>query len=194
MFRRLYDWTMSLAARPRAIWALGAVSFAESSFFPIPPDVMLLPMALARPERAWRYALVCTLTSVAGGLLGYAIGALLYDSIGSWLFRTYGLEQGAEAFRASYAQYGHWIILLKGLTPIPYKLVTITSGFAGYDLFWFVVLSVITRGARFFLIAGFLRRFGGPVREWLERNFALAAGLFVAAIVSGFVAFRYLLH
>ena len=194
MFRRLYDWTMSLAARPGAIWALGAVSFAESSFFPIPPDVMLLPMALARPERAWRYALVCTLTSVAGGLLGYAIGALLYDSIGSWLFRTYGLEQGAEAFRASYAKYGHWIILLKGLTPIPYKLVTITSGFAGYDLFWFVVLSIVTRGARFFLIAGFLRRFGGPVREWLERNFALAAGLFVAAIVSGFIAFRYLLH
>lgn len=192
MFRRLYDWTLSLAGRPAAPWALGAVSFAESSFFPVPPDVMLVPMALARPDRAWFYALVTTITSVLGGLAGYAIGALLYDSVGQWLFRIYGLTEGAEAFRAAYAQYGHWVILLKGLTPIPYKLVTITSGFAGYDLFWFTVLSIVTRGARFFLLAALLGRFGPAIKAVIEGHFnKVMAGLAVT-IVGGFVAFRYL--
>lgn len=192
MLRRLYDWTLSLAARPLAPYALGAVSFAESSFFPVPPDVMLVPMALARPERAFLYALVCTLTSVAGGLVGYAIGALLYDSVGAWLFRVYGLTEGAEAFRAAYAHYGHWIILLKGLTPIPYKLVTITSGFAGYDLVWFTILSFVTRGARFFILAALLGRFGPLIKGVLDRHLnAVAAGLLVT-IVGGFAAFRYL--
>jgi membrane protein YqaA with SNARE-associated domain len=192
MFRRLYDWTLSLASRPAAPWALGAVSFAESSFFPIPPDVMFVPMALARPDRAWFYALVMTVTSVAGGLVGYAIGALLYESVGQWLFRIYGLTEGAEAFRAAYAQYGHWVILLKGLTPIPYKLVTITSGFAGYDLFWFTVLSIVTRGARFFFLAAILGRFGPAIKGVIDAHFnKVMAGLAVT-IVGGFVAFRYL--
>ena len=192
MLRRLYDWTLSLASRPAAPYALGAVSFAESSFFPVPPDVMLVPMALARPDRAWFYATVCTLTSVAGGLLGYAIGALLYDSVGSWLFRVYGLTEGAEAFRAAYAQYGHWIILLKGLTPIPYKLVTITSGFAGYDLFWFVVLSILTRGARFFVLAALLGRFGPLIKGVLDRHLNAVAAVLGLTIVGGFAVFRYL--
>jgi membrane protein YqaA with SNARE-associated domain len=149
-------------------------------------------MCLAKPERAWFYALVCTITSVLGGLLGYAIGAFLYDSIGAWLFRVYGLSEGAEAFRASYANYGHWIILLKGLTPIPFKLVTITSGFARYDLFWFVVLSIITRGARFFILALLLSRFGPLIRGLIDRHFnAIAVGA-VVAFVGGFAAFRYL--
>jgi membrane protein YqaA with SNARE-associated domain len=153
---------------------------------------MMVPMALARPDRVWSYALVTTLTSVAGGLLGYAIGALLYDSVGTWLFNLYGLNKGAEAFRQAYAEYGHWIILLKGLTPIPYKLVTITSGFAGYDLFWFTVLSIITRGARFFLLAAVLGRYGGWIKGILDRHFnAVMAGL-AATIVVGFVGFRYL--
>jgi membrane protein YqaA with SNARE-associated domain len=192
MLRRLYDWTLSLAARPSAPYALGAVSFAESSFFPVPPDVMLVPMALARPERAWFYATVCTLTSVVGGLVGYLIGALLYDSVGSWLFRVYGLTEGAEAFRAAYAQYGHWIILLKGLTPIPYKLVTITSGFAGYDLFWFVLLSIVTRGARFFALAALLGRFGPLIKGVLDRHLNAVAAVLGLTIVGGFAVFRYL--
>ena len=192
MFRRLYEWTLSLASRPAAPYALGAVSFAESSFFPVPPDVMLVPMALARPDRVWGYALIMTITSVAGGLVGYAIGALLYDSVGQSLFRLYGLTQGAEAFRAAYADHGHWVILLKGLTPIPFKLVTITSGFAGYDLFWFTILSIVTRGARFFVLAAILGRFGEPIKRVLDRHLnAVLAGL-VAAIVLGFLAFRYL--
>jgi membrane protein YqaA with SNARE-associated domain len=193
MFRGLYDWVLALSARPSAPYALGAISFAESSFFPIPPDVMMVPMALARPERVWFFALIATLTSVVGGLFGYAIGALLYDSVGAWLFNLYGLNKGAEAFRTAYAEYGHWIILLKGLTPIPYKLVTITSGFAGYDLFWFVVLSLITRGARFFGLAAVLGRFGPGIKGVLDRHLnAVMAGL-VATIVLGFVAFRYML-
>jgi membrane protein YqaA with SNARE-associated domain len=168
------------------------VSFAESSFFPVPPDVMLVPMCLAKPERAWYYATICTVTSVLGGVAGYLIGALLYDSLGAWLFQVYGLTEGAETFRASYAEYGHWIILLKGLTPIPYKLVTITSGFASYDLLWFVVLSVLTRGARFFALAALLGRFGPFIRDILDRHFNAAVALFAAALIGGFVAFRYL--
>src|SRR3954454_6670663 len=192
MFQRLYEWTLSLAARPAAPYALGAVSFAESSFFPVPPDVMLVPMVIARPDRAWAYALIATVASVAGGLFGYAIGALLYDSVGQWLFNLYGLNKGAEAFRAAYAEYGHWIILIKGVTPIPYKLVTITSGFAGYDLFWFVVLSIVTRGARFFILAALLGRYGAAIKGVIDAHFnKVMAGLAVT-IVGGFVAFRYL--
>src|ERR687889_1526196 len=182
MLRRLYDWTLSLAARPSAPYALALVSFSESSFFPVPPDVMLVPMMLARPDKAWSYALICTITSVLGGILGYVIGLALYDSIGSWLFRLYGLTEGAEAFRHGFAEYGHWIILLKGLTPIPYKLVTITSGFAGYSLFWFTVLSIVTRGARFFVLAALLGRFGPAIRSVLDRHFNAAAALFAAAV------------
>ena len=144
MLRRLYDWTMRLAGSRHAVPALAAISFAESSFFPIPPDVILVPMALANPPRARYYALVCTIASVLGGLLGYAIGALLYDTVGAWLISAYGYGERMDEFRAAYAEWGALIILIKGLTPIPFKLVTIASGFAGYDLLWFVVLSIIT--------------------------------------------------
>ncbi len=192
MLRRLYEWILALAARPSAPYALGAVSFAESSFFPVPPDVMLVPMVVTRPEKAWTYALIATLTSVAGGIAGYAIGALLYDSLGAWLFHLYGLDKGADQFREAYAHYGHWVILLKGLTPIPYKLVTITSGFAGYYLFWFVVLSLVTRGARFFILAGLVRRYGVGIRTVLDRHLNAVAAICVAVAVLGFVGFRYL--
>ena len=193
MLRRLYDSTLTLAGKPSAPYWLAAISFAESSFFPVPPDVMLVPMALARPDRAWFYAGVCTVSSVLGGLAGYAIGALLYESLGQWLFRLYGLETGADAFRASYAQYGHWIILLKGLTPIPYKLVTITSGFAGYDLVWFTLLSLVTRGARFCLYAALLGRYGPAVKALIDRHLGAVAAVAVAAVLGGFVLFRLLL-
>jgi membrane protein YqaA with SNARE-associated domain len=125
MLRRAYEWCIAAAYKPYALWLMGAVSFVESSFFPIPPDVMLIPMSLARPQRAWTYATLCTLTSVAGGVLGYAIGALLYDSVGHWLISLYGLGDKVEAFRAGYAHWGSLIILLKGVTPIPYKLCRI---------------------------------------------------------------------
>ena len=192
MLRRLYDWTIALSARPSAIWALGVISFAESSIFPIPPDVILIPMSLARPLRSFFYAGICTVTSVLGGLLGYAIGALLYDSLGKFLIDLYGYGDKVETFRAAYAHWGHWIILLKGLTPIPYKVVTITSGFAGYDLFWFIVLSIITRGARFYVLATLLYVWGEPARAFIEKRLGLAAFLFAVVFFGGIYAATFL--
>jgi membrane protein YqaA with SNARE-associated domain len=187
MLRRLYDWCVDAAGKPYAAWLLAAVSFAESSVFPIPPDAVLIPMALARPDRAWIYAGFCTVASVAGGVLGYFIGAALYDTLGLWLIQLYGYGDKVEAFRAAYAQYGAWVILLKGLTPIPYKIVTITSGFAGFNLGMFIVLSLITRGLRFYVEAFLLNRYGPRARGIIEERLGLWAGLFAAALVIGFI-------
>lgn len=192
MFKALYDWTISLSASPRAPRALALVSFAESSFFPVPPDVMLVPMAMAKPERAWHYAGLCTIASVLGALLGYAIGALLYDPVGIWLIGLYSYADRIESFRALYQEYGHWIILIKGLTPIPFKLVTIASGLAGYNLFWFVLLCAITRAGRFFLVAGLMNRFGVPIRHFIENNLTLVGVVSIAVIVLGFGAVKWL--
>jgi membrane protein YqaA with SNARE-associated domain len=187
MLRRLYDWCVDAAGKPYAAWILGAVSFAESSFFPIPPDIMLIPMALARPDRAWFFAGVCTVTSVIGGLFGYFIGDMLYDTLGQWLIHLYGYGDKVEAFRAAYAQYGALIILLKGLTPIPYKIVTITSGFAGYNIGLFIVFSIITRGARFFIEAFLLNRYGARARAIIEDRLGMWAALAAVALVVGFI-------
>ncbi len=187
MLRRLYDWCIDAAGKPHASWILGAVSFAESSFFPVPPDAMLIPMALARPDRAWFFATLCTATSVVGGLLGYFIGATLYDTVGHWLIQLYGYGDKVEAFRTAYAHYGAWIILIKGLTPIPYKIVTITSGFAGFNVGLFVVMSVITRGVRFYVEAFLLNRYGARARGIIEERLTLWVGLGAAALVIGFI-------
>ena len=187
MLRRIYDWCIAAADKPYALWILGAVAFAESSFFPIPPDIMLLPMSLARPRRAWLFAGLCTIASVAGGVLGYAIGALLYDSVGQWLINLYHLGDKVEAFRASYAEWGSVIILLKGLTPIPYKLVTITSGFAGYNIWLFILCSIIARGGRFFIVAIVLNRYGDVIRAEIEKRLGLWLTAFVILLASGFV-------
>lgn len=191
MFKQLYDWTIGLANSRRAPQALAAVSFAESSFFPVPPDVMLVPMTMARPDRAWHYAAICTIASVLGGIAGYLIGALLYDTVGAWLIRLYGYGDKMEAFRALYQQHGHWIILIKGFTPIPFKLITIASGLAGYDFLMFVLLSAITRGARFFLVAGVMNRFGGPIRRFIEGNLTLVGIVTLVAIIGGFAAAKF---
>ena len=193
MLRRLYDWVIRLSGHPKAIVAMGAVAFAESSFFPIPPDVMLVPMVLANRTKAFRIALVCTICSVLGGLLGYAIGYYFFETIGDWLVKTYGLQSGLERFRAGFAEWGTWVILIKGLTPIPYKLVTIASGAAHFDLFTFVWASIVTRGLRFFIVAALLWKFGEPIRNFIEERLALVTWLFLVALVGGFVAFRYLL-
>ena len=187
MLKRIYDWCIDAAHKPYALWIMGAVAFAESSFFPVPPDVMLVPMSLARPQRAWVYAALCTATSVLGGILGYAIGALLYDSLGHWLIQLYGLGDQVEGFRAKYAEWGAVIILLKGLTPIPYKLVTITSGFAGYNLLLFVLFSIIARGGRFFIVAILLNRYGDWIRHKLEERLGLWVAIGAALLVLGFV-------
>ena len=193
MLRRIYDWCIDAAHKPYALWIMGAVSFAESSFFPVPPDVMLIPMSLARPERAWFYAAVCTATSVLGGILGYAIGALLYDSLGHWLITLYGLSDKIDAFRASYAHWGALIIIGKGLTPIPYKLVTIASGFAGYNVGLFILCSIIARGGRFFIVAILLNRYGDTIRAEIEKRLGLWVALGAAVLVAGFyIASRFI--
>ncbi|PSC05852.1 cytochrome B [Alsobacter soli] len=186
MFKGLYRWTMSLAESRRAEWALAAIAFAESSFFPIPPDVILAPMSVAKPSKAWRYAAICSVASVLGGVLGYAIGALLYDTVGMWLINLYGYGPKMDAVREAYAKWGALLILVKGLTPIPFKLVTIVSGLLAYNFPLFVLLSLITRGARFFLLAGLLNRFGDPIRELLDRHFAVFMGIILFFIVFGF--------
>jgi len=192
MLRRLYDWCITAADKPYATWLMGAVSFVESSFFPVPPDVMLIPMSLARPDKAWFYATVCTLTSVAGGVLGYFIGAVLYDSVGAWLIHLYGYGNKVEAFREAYAQWGTWIILIKGVTPIPYKIVTIASGFAGYNFFLFVLLSFVARGMRFFLLAFLVNRYGKEARAIIEERLGFWVTAGAVVLVAGVIAALYL--
>src|SRR3954464_2569018 len=191
MLKRSYEWFIAAADKPYALWILAAVSFAESSFFPVRPGIMRPPVSLARPKRAWWFATICTVASVAGGVVGYAIGALLYDSVGQWLINLYGLSDKVEAFRASYAEWGAVIILVKGLTPIPYKLVTITSGFAGYNIWLFILCSIVARGGRFFVVAVLLNRYGDVIRAELEKRLGLWVGIGAAVLVLGFyIAFK----
>jgi membrane protein YqaA with SNARE-associated domain len=245
MVRRLYNWTMRFSEHRHASWALAVASFAESSFFPIPPDVLLIPMVLTQRQKAWFLAGICTLASVIGGLAGYAIGALLYDTVGLWLMKIYGYTGQAEAFhgkwnaavllfksaqlvpeklltivstyaghdiygttgewlktalgytspldafRASYAKWGAAVILIKGMLPIPYKIVTIASGFAGYNIFWFAVLSLLTRGARFYGEAWALHRYGEPVRGFIEHRLEWVLAGAAVLIIGGFVIAVY---
>ena len=186
--RRLYDFVMRLAASPKAELWLALVSFAESSFFPAPPDLMLMPMCLARRDRALRYALVCTLASVLGGLLGYAIGYY----VGDGLLRLLGMAAKLEAFQALYAEVGVWVILIKGLTPIPYKLITIASGVAHFDLGVFVAASVATRAARFFAVAGLIKLFGAPVQAFVEKRLTLVTTGFAVLVVLGILALKFI--
>jgi membrane protein YqaA with SNARE-associated domain len=191
MLRRFYDRILALAASPRAPLWLAVVAFAESSFFPLPPDLLLIPMALARPRRAFHYAAICTVASVVGGMLGYLIGYALFDQLAQPLLRFYHYTDAFTAFQARFAQYGLWIILIKGLTPIPYKIVTIASGAARFDIPLFIGASIITRGARFFLIALLLRVFGEPVRGFIENRLGMVLGVTAVCIVVGFVLLKY---
>lgn len=188
--RRLYEWVISEAAGPHAWWALAAFSFAEASFFPIPPDVMLAPMVLADRRRAFWLAGWCTFFSVLGGLLGYAIGSVLYDSVGRWLIHFYGYGEKLQAFHSAFARLG-WMILFQGFTPIPFKLITISAGFAHYNLALFAVLCAITRGTRFTLEATLLYWLGEPVREFIEKRLELVMAVFLLLVVAGFLIARY---
>jgi membrane protein YqaA with SNARE-associated domain len=192
MLNRLYARTLALASSPRALWWLAIVAFAESSFFPIPPDALLIPMALARPDKAWRFALVCTIASVIGGALGYFIGYAVFDQLARPLIAFYGYGAKFDAFQTMYAQYGLWIILIKGLTPIPYKIVTIASGAAHFDFAVFMAASVATRGARFFLVATLLHFFGDSVRDFIERRLTLVTTCVAGGVVGGFLLLRLL--
>ncbi len=192
MLRNLYHRVLELAATPKAPWWLAVVAFAESSFFPIPPDVLLVPMALARPDRAWRYALICTIASVCGGALGYLIGYALFDVLAKPVLEIYGYGAKFAAFQAMYAEWGLWVILVKGLTPIPYKIVTIASGAAKFNFGVFMAASVVTRGLRFFLVATLLHFWGDAVKDFIERRLTLVTTGVAVGVVGGFLALRFL--
>lgn len=192
MLRNLYDWVIRMSEHPKSLWALSGVSFAESSFFPIPPDVMLIPMIIAQRAKAWLIAGVCTIASVAGGFFGYAIGFFFFETAGKWVIEAYGLQGGFAEYQEQFNKWGLWIILIKGMTPIPYKLVTIASGAAQFDLLVFGVASVVTRGLRFYLVAVLLYFFGEPIRHFIEKRLTLVMTVAVVLIVSGFVAVAYL--
>ncbi|WP_300304568.1 YqaA family protein [Ferrovibrio sp.] len=183
---------MRQAARPKAGRALAVVSFLESSIFPIPPDVMLIPMCLANRARAFEYALICSVASVIGGMFGYAIGHFLIETVGQWIINLYGYADKWHAFEAAYAEWGVWIILIKGLTPIPYKLVTIASGAAHFSLTVFIIASIATRGVRFFLIAGLLWKFGAPIESFIEKRLTILGWVFLIGLIGGFIAVRYI--
>jgi membrane protein YqaA with SNARE-associated domain len=189
---RLYSRTLAVAAHRHAMAAMALISFAESSFLPLPPDILLVPMTLAQPRRAWLIAAVCTIASVTGGYVGYAIGYFLFDSIGLPVLEFYHMMDKYEAFKAAFAEWGAWIIVIKGLTPIPFKLVTIASGAAQFDLVTFTIASLVSRSLRFFLLAALLWRFGEPIRDFIERRLMLVTSMVAAALVGGFVVLRYL--
>ncbi len=190
--RRLYAWTLQMAATPKAVWIVNLISFAESSFFPLPPDLMLIPMILADRAKAWWLAFLCTLSSVIGGLVGYAIGYFLFETIGEWIIQTYQLQASFTRFQTDFQAWGFWLIVLKGLTPIPFKLVTIASGVAGLNLSQFVVASIIARSFRFFLLAGLLWFFGDWARTFIERYLPWCLGAVLISLVLGFIAVKFL--
>jgi len=193
MIRRLYDWTMRAAAHKNAVPSLFTVSFVESSFFPIPPDVMLIPMILAERAKAWYFALVATLGSVLGGVFGYLIGYFLFDAIGQPMLELYGYADKFEKFASQYNEYGAWIVFFFGVTPFPYKVITIASGTTGLNIAVFMLASVLSRGLRFFIVAALLYRFGPPIRDFIEKRLGLVFTVFVVLLFGGFIAIKYLI-
>ena len=193
MLRRVYDWMIELAAHPKAPWALAIVSFAESSFFPIPPDVMLIPMAISERSKAWAYAAICTIASVLGGIAGYFIGYALFEAVGEPILNFYDPDKIAwNKFKSLYEEWGFWIVFAAGFSPLPYKIFTIASGVVALNFPVFVVASAISRGGRFFVVSGLLYWFGPPIRAFIERRFGLVTTLFLVSLFAGFIAIKYL--
>jgi len=192
MIRRFYDWTVSMAQSPYALWALAFVAFLESSVFPIPPDLLMIPMILARPSRAFLIATVCLVSSVLGGMLGYWIGYGLFESVGRPVLEFYGKDAYFEEFRANYNAWGAWAVLIAGVTPFPYKVITILSGTTALSLPVFIAASIVARGLRFFIVAALLWKFGTPIRDFIERRLGLMFTLFVVILLGGFLLVRYI--
>lgn len=186
MLKRAYDWVVSYSTHPNAVWLLFALTFVESSISPLPPLPLLIPMCIARPQRAWFYALVCSAGAVAGGYAGYAIGALLYDTLGQWLIGIYGLTEKAATLVSSSQDIWFWVLMTKGLTPIPFKIVTIMSGFLHFDLLKFTIGMVISRVTFFMMIAMALYYYGENIRLFIEKHLPMATLGLLVIIVGGF--------
>lgn len=192
MIKGLYYWTMSLADHPRALWVLAFIAFIEASVFPIPPDVLMIPMILARPSRAWLIAGVALIASVAGGVFGYLIGAQFYDQIGRPILETMGKVDAMAEFNTRFNDFGFWPVLIAGITPFPFKVITIMSGWTGLPLTTFIVTSIIARGLRFFIVAALLWKYGAPIRDFIERRLGLMFTLFIVILVGGFYVVKFL--
>ncbi|MEO0702942.1 MAG: YqaA family protein [Pseudomonadota bacterium] len=192
MIRALYDWTISLASTRYAMWALAIVAFVESSVFPIPPDVLLIPMIIAQPRKAFQIAALCTVCSVLGGLAGYWIGLGLFDTVGRPVLEFYGKDSYFDEFAVRYNEWGAWAVLIAGVTPFPYKVITIMSGATGLNLTVFIIASIVARGLRFFIVAALLWKFGAPIREFIEKRLGLMFALFCILLVGGFYVIRFL--
>ena len=192
MLKRLYEWTLEKAGHRHAERWLAAISFMESSFFPIPPDIMLIPMCLAKPERAFRYAFICTIASVLGALLGYAIGYFLFEALGQPILSLYGLSDEFVSFAAQFNDQGWIIVLLAGFTPLPFKVITIAAGATAMPLYVLIFAAIIARSARFFLVAALLWKFGEPMKRIIDRHFGLLTVVVSIIGIGGFVAVRYL--
>jgi membrane protein YqaA with SNARE-associated domain len=192
MLKRLYNWMLGMAEHPQALWVLAFVSFIESSVFPIPPDVLMIPMILARPSRAWLIASVALVASVLGGVLGYAIGAFAFESIGQPILDSLGKTDKIEAFNLRFNDFGFWAVLTAGVTPFPYKVITIMSGWTGMPLGTFVLTSILARGLRFYLVALLLWKYGAPIRDFIERRLGLMFILFIILLFGGFYVLRFL--
>ena len=194
MLRRLYDWVMGLAAHPQASFWLFAIAFMESSFFPIPPHIMLIPMVIADRTKAWRYAAIATIGSVLGGIAGYLIGYALFDQVGMPVLQFYGMGEKFKQFAANYNEYGAWIVFTAGVTPFPYKVITIASGVTALNFWVFLIASVAARSLVFFVIAGLLYAFGQPIRVFIEKRLGLMFTIFLVLLFGGFIAIKYLAH
>ncbi|MFY0679895.1 MAG: DedA family protein [Thalassovita sp.] len=192
MIKRLYAWTMGLANHPKALWVLGVISFIEASFFPIPPDVLMIPMILARPSKAWLIAGVALLGSILGALLGYAIGAFFYEAVGQPILEMMGKGDKMAEFNTRFNSFGFWPVLIAGITPFPFKVITIMSGWTGLPLGVFITTSIIARALRFFAVAALLWKYGEPIREFIEKRLGLMFTLFVVILIGGFSLVKYL--
>lgn len=186
MLRRLYNWTLSLAQSPYALWALAVVAFVESSFFPIPPDIIMIPMIIAAPRRAFLIAGIATAASVLGGLFGYYIGAVLFDLVGQPIFDFYGKSEAVAAFSEQFNQHGALVVLIAGVTFLPFKVVTIMAGVTSMSLPVFIISAVIARALRFFIVAALLWKFGAPIRDFIEKRLGLMFILFCVLLIGGF--------
>ncbi|MBE6446663.1 MAG: DedA family protein [Alphaproteobacteria bacterium] len=192
MMKRLYEWVMRMVSGPKALMALCAVSFVESSFFPIPPDLLLIPMILKQREKAFRLAFYCTVFSVLGGAFGYAIGHFLYDVVGVPILDFYNYRESFEQFCQNYNTYGAWIVFGAGVTPFPYKIITIASGVTGLNFAVFMMASSLARGLRFYLIAWLLWKWGKPMKEFIERNLGWLSVVFFVLLIGSFYLIKYL--
>ncbi len=190
MFKRLYNNTMALAAHPQAIYFLALISFIEASFFPIPPDVMLIPMVLMNPSRAWFFALIATVFSVLGGIFGYLIGSFSYEQVAQPILYTLGKEAEMANFSQKYNEVGFWAVITAGVSPIPFKVVTIMSGATNLNFLGFVIASLVSRGIRFFIVAGLLNFYGHEIKNFIEKYLNWVFMLFVTLLVFGFIGIK----